>query len=133
MKRVFCLLLCLIFTASSAYAQNPRTATDFYNRGLQKQAQQDLEGALADFEQALARKPHGEVLSALYLSRSNLLMAKGDLNAALLDLNRALALDPRNFQVLYNRGVLRLEMGQLDEAIVDLNATLAIQTNFSMA
>ncbi|MDT7602064.1 MAG: hypothetical protein QOF61_61, partial [Acidobacteriota bacterium] len=83
MRRLaFTLTALLIFAAHAAAQKEPRSLEDFYNRGLQRQAQGDLDGALADYDQALAKKPVPAVLSQIYLNRANVLMSKGDYNAA---------------------------------------------------
>jgi hypothetical protein len=64
MRRIFCLSLCLLAFASVCPTQKPKTAEDFYNHALPKQAEQDLdgaikhnpEGALGYFNRAAARQ-----------------------------------------------------------------------------
>ncbi len=47
----------LLLFALSSDAQSVRKATDYYNRGLEKQDKGDLEGASADYNQAIALEP----------------------------------------------------------------------------
>jgi tetratricopeptide (TPR) repeat protein len=65
----------LLLFAQAAFAQAPRSAEDFYNRGLQRQAAGDLDGALADYAEAIKRDPR---MHDAYNNRANVLLQKGD-------------------------------------------------------
>ena len=55
MKR-FTLILIIFLTGAVAQAQTPRTAEDYNNRGLERQSNGDLEGAIADYTKAISMK-----------------------------------------------------------------------------
>ena len=107
--------------ASDTIAQT--TARDYCNRGLAKQKQGDLKGALADYDRAIEINPHD---AAPYNNRGLAKMAMGDLDGALADYNRALEISPRNFEIHDNRGVVRQEKGDLDGALADYNIAIKL-------
>jgi len=49
----------------------------------------------------------------------------GDMGGAAARFDRAVALEPRNPEALYNRGRLRLDLGDIDAAVADLHASIA--------
>src|ERR1051325_2928721 len=82
-------LVCIGCTATrvAAYVswQNPKTAEEYNNRGLDRQKSGDLEGAIADYTKALSLKSKPAVQATLYNNRANAFMAKNDLAAAIAD------------------------------------------------
>lgn len=87
------------------------------NRGRLRTLEGDLDGALRDFDRALALEP--DLVSA----RNNRGVARGmagDLEGAIADWTAALEIEPRNPEARRNRGVARVELGRGAEAVVDL-------------
>jgi hypothetical protein len=44
----------MLWSAPLVYAQNPKTAEDYNNRGLERQAKGDIAGAIEDYTAAIA-------------------------------------------------------------------------------
>ncbi len=101
---------------------NPQTAADYSARGFARQVKGDLDGALADYDQALARDPHNvEALSRRALAERD----KGDFDRALADYNTVLTLAPNNADAYSNRGYIRQRQGDLDGALADYTEALS--------
>ena len=93
------------------------------NRGPERQARGDADGAIADYDLALRLNPgHGEA----YTNRGAARQAKGDLAGALADFDLALRLNPRDANAYVNRGDVRHARGDLDGALADYAAALRI-------
>ena len=71
---------------SEAHEQNART---YHDRGLAKRKKGDLNGAMADYNQAIQLNPK---YAAAYKNRGNAKRKKGDLNGANADFNQAIEL-----------------------------------------
>jgi tetratricopeptide (TPR) repeat protein len=96
-----CLITCLPFTT---YSQSLRTAVDYNNRGLERQDQGDIEGAIEDYTKALSLKANAKVLAVTYNNRANARLRKNDLDGAVADYGKAIELQPMDFENYYNRG-----------------------------
>src|SRR5262249_35443871 len=80
---------------------DPLAASIYADRSLARYARGDLDGAMADCDQAIAIDPG---LGTAYLDRGNVRAAKGDQPGAIADFSRAIAIDPRDAQAYNNRG-----------------------------
>jgi tetratricopeptide (TPR) repeat protein len=78
--------------------QNPKTAEDYNNRGLDRQNSGDLDGAITDYTKALSFKTIAAVQATIYNNRANAFMAKNDLAAAIADYSSAIQLQPSNYE-----------------------------------
>jgi lipoprotein NlpI len=96
---------------------NPKIAFAYCNRGLARQAKGDLDGAIADYTQALAVDPK---IAIAYYNRGLIKVQKNDLDGAIADSSQALDLDPKNAQAYYTRGFAKLAKGNLEGALADL-------------
>ena len=100
----------------------PRTAADFSARGYSRQEKGDLDGALADYNQAIALDPHNtEALNRRALAERD----KGNWDAALADFNAVLAYAPDNADAYSNRGYVKQTKGDLDGALADYTEALS--------
>jgi tetratricopeptide (TPR) repeat protein len=106
------------------------SATNYYNRALEKKDGGDLDAAIANFSRAIELNP-------LYLEAYNDRAAseglKGDLDAAMADYNRAIELDSRHFNSYMGRGVVKSMKGDLDGAMNDFNRAIKLNPKSAMA
>ncbi len=86
MRAVFLLLICL---AAVVNGQSPRTAEEYNNRGLDRQAQGDVDGAIEDYTKALSMRDKPNVIATAYNNRANARLNKGDLDGAIAGLRKS--------------------------------------------
>jgi tetratricopeptide (TPR) repeat protein len=101
-----------------------RTYLPYVNRGSARMDKGDLDGAMADFTQALVVDPRN--VDAL-TSRGKLRQERGDLAGALADYSEGIALEPRNYEAFNNRASLKLQKGDLDGALADVEQALLLR------
>jgi tetratricopeptide (TPR) repeat protein len=109
----------LFITWTTSLAQNPKTAEEYNNRGLNRQTSGDIDGAIADYTKALSLKSIPVVMATLYNNRANAFMAKSDFASAIADYGSAIQLQPANFENYYNRGIALYNKRDLDAALAD--------------
>lgn len=132
MRRFFSLpvLLLLAFSGTVAYEQSapgqtvPRSAVDYYSRGIARGEKGDSEGAIADFTKAIEINPR---YAEAYYNRGVARFRRGDADGAIADYTRAIEIDPRLAQAYYGRGDARFHKHDDDGAIADF--TKAIEIN----
>src|SRR5438067_653383 len=95
-------------------AQNPRTAENFMDRGIERQNKGDIDGAIEDFTKVIAMKPQALVLAAAYNNRANARVSKNDVDGAIGDYTSAIEVLPTDPENYYNRGVIFLGKGDND-------------------
>lgn len=120
----------LIEAYTSVIGDTPNAVNAYALRGAAKYAKGDLEGALADIEQALLLDPH--CTSAL-TSRATIRQGKGDFNGAMADLSTLTAVTPKATQAWAALGVLRWNRGDLDGALQDFNVVIGLAPNMKEA
>src|SRR5271166_5173101 len=108
---------------------NSQNAVTYNERGLAKFKKGDLDGAMADYNQAIKLNPKH---AAPYNNRGNVKLRKGDLNGAIADYNQAIELNPQYGLAYRNRGNAKRKKGDLDGAIADFNRAikLGVATDF---
>jgi tetratricopeptide (TPR) repeat protein len=74
-----------------------------------------------------------DVMAIAHMNRAIGFAARGALDRALVDLDAAVALDPDQVAVLYNRGNVRLELGRTEAAIEDFSAVIRQMSQFAFA
>ena len=102
-------------------------------RAAQRLQAGDVQGALADVNQALARDSHN---SAAYALRGTIRMTSGDRPGALLDMNRAIELAPNvhGIEIVHtNRANLLWLDGRNKEAMADVERALGLKPEFPLA
>ncbi|MCA1818395.1 MAG: hypothetical protein LC746_18795, partial [Acidobacteria bacterium] len=131
MKKV--LLLALVFSLPSlaARAQSQAAmggAQSFARRAAERRVRGDLDGALSDYDKAVAADPRS---AEIYVKRGGVRRAKGDLDGALSDFDAAYALDPRSVQndrfvaqAFSDRGSVRTEKLDIVGALADYDKAL---------
>jgi predicted O-linked N-acetylglucosamine transferase (SPINDLY family) len=92
-------------------------------QGITVLADQDIDGALRLFDQALALDP---ALASAHGNRGKALVAKAEFGAAIAALDRAIARDPAVAVYHYDRGAARLGSGAFAQARADFAAAIAI-------
>ena len=115
----------------NALHSKPDNAQALYARGLAKFNRDDADGAITDFNAALAKNPPTPALVQGY--RGAAYLKKGDLISAEKDLNEALHLMPTSAGVRAYMGGLYVEQNQFDKAIDELNTALQFNPNLAVA
>src|SRR5215470_1103542 len=149
MKRILFITLLTIATfalpgLSSALAQTgpPRanSTEDFFNRGVARYQQGDLEGAMRDFDRAVdiastispgayASNHTGVIFPEPAVILYNRGVTRYDLrdwDGAIADLDESLMLNPLRVMAWIKRGNARFNKGELDEAIDDYNQAIRL-------
>ena len=129
MKRIASLIIGIMMFSLVCLGQALRTPDAYYYRGLARQEKGDLDGAIADFNEAIKLYPK---YSSAYGSRGAARKAKGDLEGAVADYNRAIEIDPNLALPYYYRGFVFLENQDFDNAIKDFDKALEIQPNLAI-
>lgn len=89
---------------------------DFNQRGTIKAQNGDLDGAIADFNQAIQLKRNYVVA---YYNRGTAYASMGNVRAALADYTQVILFKPNNAAVRYSRGSIRASVGDRQGAIAD--------------
>jgi tetratricopeptide (TPR) repeat protein len=111
-------------TGGQAVTLNPEVQP-VYDQGQNKLANGDIEGALADFQQARTLQDNGLVAFYEGYSLQNL----GRTREAVPAYERALQDYPDSDVILNNLGYAQIELGRLDLALDNINRSLAINPN----
>ena len=118
----------------SAYNEAIRLRPDYpeayNNRGNVKQAQGQLDEAIADYNEAIRLRPD---FPEAYYNRGNVKQAQGQLDEAIADYNEAIRLRPDYPEAYNNRGNVKQAQGQLDEAIADYNEAIRLRPDYPEA
>ncbi len=124
MQRFF-LRLAVVFLAALALASTLKADNeeDYYNRGVESYKKGKYDEAIAEFDQALAKKPR---YADAYAARGAAWYRKGKYDKALGDQAQALRLNPNIVAAYNNRGLAWTAKGQYDKAIADFTQGLAI-------
>lgn len=110
--------------------QLPQEAAVWSNRGNVRVRQNNLEGAIADYTQAIALAP---TEPDPYLNRGAVWEATGQWEKAISDYNHVLRLNPDDPAAYNNRGNAEAGQGEWDLAIADYQAAITLQPSFSLA
>jgi tetratricopeptide (TPR) repeat protein len=101
-------------------------AEDFLIQGKLKYQQEDYEGAIAAFTQAIRLNPDD---ATAYNYRGNIRNLLKDHQGAIEDYTQALQIDPNNADVYFSRGLARSLSEDYQGAIEDYTQTLQIDPN----
>jgi tetratricopeptide (TPR) repeat protein len=108
----------------------PRSAADFSDRGIARQARGDLDGAITDFNSAVAIDPKNVV--ALY-RRGLARQAQDDRTNAMADFSEVIRLSPRDADAYSNRAFLKQCSNDPDGALADYAQALVINSKLPKA
>lgn len=92
------------------------------NRGVERKLKGDLDGALADYTEAIRLNPTDFFA---FNNRANVRRDKGDLAGAVADYTEAVRLEPDYAAAYTNRGLVQERMGDLEGARASFKAALA--------
>jgi tetratricopeptide (TPR) repeat protein len=98
------------------------TARERYARGKDLASNDNLEGAVADFSEAIRLDPK---FADAYVQRGHAMFKTGNVERAIADFSQALQIDPHNVAAFKARGMAMLYKGDENGAIINL--TKAIQ------
>src|SRR6185312_3172666 len=90
--RLFVCAVILGWTLPTAATQEPKTANDFYKRGLAWIEKGEFDKAIKDLDEAVRLNPK---LAEAFASRSGLWAEKGEFDKAIKDSDSAIRLDPK--------------------------------------
>jgi protein O-mannosyl-transferase len=106
---------------------NPYLALAYTNRGVARRAAGDRDGALADYNTAIAVNPaHANA----WLNRGNVYFYAGRLAEAVEDYNTALKHQNDNPKTYSGRGAAYAQLGKPELALADLNKALELAPDF---
>jgi tetratricopeptide (TPR) repeat protein len=113
-------------TAQELLEQGLKYVAALNNQGDALATQEDFDGALNNFDEAIRLKPD---YALAYSNRSDILVRKGDFNGAVQDSTKAIELDP-NFAGAYNnRGVALIGKQDYTGAIRDFTRAIDLKYN----
>ncbi len=115
---------------SKALHIQPKFSTAYYKRGLAREKEGDLEGALADFDQTLRFQPN---FPQAYMARGITYSRQGDFEKAIRDFSQALKMQAELAEAYYHRGNARGARGDMKGAILDYDEALHIKPDYAEA
>jgi tetratricopeptide (TPR) repeat protein len=121
MKACSVLLVAAVLVASCATDSSQHGADYLFKRGVDRMHQQQLDGAIADFDHVLRLDPTHQ---RAFANRGYTWILKKNPGRALADLEEALRLDPADQLSLVNRGFARMSKGHNGLALADFDRAL---------
>ena len=103
---------------------------DLVNRGIEKAKNNDLDGAIADFDRAAELNPKDD---APYYNRAQARQLKNDKAGAIADYTKAIELGSTNPAAYNNRGNARAENKDRDGAIADYTRAIELKPDYARA
>jgi tetratricopeptide (TPR) repeat protein len=110
--------------------QFPDNPAVWSNRGNVRVSQNQLEPAIADFNQSIALAPDSP---EPYLNRGTAYEGQGRYAEAITDYNKVLELSPNDPAAYNNRGNARAARGEWSRAIADYQKAAELEPNFAFA
>ncbi|MGF1589074.1 MAG: DnaJ domain-containing protein [Pleurocapsa sp.] len=115
---------------SSRATATPKTAQDFYNRGVLRAQTKEYQQAIDDYSQAIKLNP--KFVDA-YLKRCEMRYKMGDNQGVLNDCYEVFAIDPTVAKAHYYQGRARYSLGYTQPAIDSYNLAIAQDKNYPQA
>lgn len=108
----------------------PKTALEFYIKGLSYHSLEDRDRAVSDYTKAIELNPR---FVLAYVSRGTIYLNKADFNAAIRDFDKAVSLNPDTPLTYFVRGAGNLENGETDSAISDFTRAIELNPDYGRA
>ncbi len=105
-----------------------QNAQFYLQRGMDRAARRDYNGALADYTEAIHLEP---TLADAYNNRGNVWSLRGDHDRAITDYTEAIRFRPNFPAAYYNRGLARYFKGDLDGAIADWSMVIELDSRLA--
>jgi tetratricopeptide (TPR) repeat protein len=115
--------------AAPVVTERHLSAQEYLERAVAR-PNDDLEGMLADYSEALRLNPQ---YTEAFSNRGVVRAAMGDLEGAIADYDVALRLDPHYAYAFNNRGIARRAMGDLEGAIADYDEAIRLNHLYAYA
>ncbi len=122
--------LCLICAALPCLAKEPRSARDYFERGLARAQAGESGSAIEDFTNAIALNSR---LDTRALKHAKILEPNLENKRRTGLGQKVLVIDQFNAKAYYNRGTLLMKQGHLREAIADLDKAITLDPRSSQA
>jgi serine/threonine protein kinase/Flp pilus assembly protein TadD len=107
--------------------KNKNQAQDFYSQGYEKHRKHDIDGAIADYTEAIRLNP--QFIDAYYW-RGIAKRSKKDSDGAIADYTEAIRLNPQFIDAYYSRGIARDAKKDLEGAIADYTEAIRLNPQF---
>ncbi len=114
---LFLLMVCVGITACGPNVEELNTS------GIEKLKNEDLDGALEDFNKAIEKNPED---AKAYLNRGYVYISTGELQKVLDNFDKAIALDSGFSEVYFNRGVIYAYFEEYEKSIADFDKVIAL-------
>ncbi|WP_295615925.1 tetratricopeptide repeat protein [Chamaesiphon sp. GL140_3_metabinner_50] len=115
------------FELGKSLLVNPTTAIEYVMRGTAQAQLGDAEGAIADYDRAIAIDPR---LLLAYNNRGNLRQYLGNMAGAIADFSQVLKIDSHSAIAYNNRAIIYTQSGQYAPAIADFTKAIELQPDF---
>jgi tetratricopeptide (TPR) repeat protein len=120
-----------IFSVYIFFINFIKIAAAYYNnRGIIKKSKNDLDGAITDYDKAIALNPKS---AKAHTNRGNAKHLMGNLADAIADHDKAIELNPGFAKSYNNRAQTKQSAADLDGAIADYNAAIELNSNYALA
>lgn len=93
------------------------------NRGAERRGKKDIEGAVADYEEAMRLTPKNPLP---LVNRASIRFDKGDYDSAMADIEKAIGLDPKYVRAYTLRADIFREKEDLERALGDYRTALTL-------
>ncbi|MGD1043775.1 MAG: tetratricopeptide repeat protein [Bacteroidota bacterium] len=115
---------------NSAVSQNSNSDFAYHNRGYIKSINNDFQGAIKDFDKAIAICPTYDLA---YCNRGFIKSNMGDKSGAIADFNIAISINNKYAAPYYHRGVVNISLGNFKDAINDFDKFISLRPNSAEA